>query len=155
MKICFGFVASVLLLIASSAGATGEVAGPSQKASETSDAPRGGSNAVIHSDSVARAILTSEVVDREPVDDLESLTSERTQIYFFTELVGLEGTRVTHRWEYKGESVDEVHLSIGGPRWRIWSSKKLDPTWLGHWAVSLVSEDGEVLATDTFIYAEK
>ena len=132
-------------LLSTSAAATGELGAPA--ATQASPAPA--------SESVVRAILTSQVVDREPVDELASLTSDHSQIYLFTELHGLQGTRVTHRWEYQGKTMGEVHLSIGGPRWRIWSSKKLEPSWLGHWTVSVVNEDGQILASRSFIYAEK
>jgi hypothetical protein len=138
-------VLACALLWTTSAAATGELGAPT--IIEESTAPAG--------EKVARAILTSKIVDREPVDELESLTSDRTQIYFFTELHGLEGSRVTHRWEYQGKTMGEVHLSIQGPRWRIWSSKTLEPSWVGHWKVSVLSEDGQVLASKSFVYAEK
>jgi hypothetical protein len=142
-------VLAVSILWATSAAATGELGGPAAAESGATE------SAAETSDKVARAILTSNIVDREPVDDLESLTNDHTRIYFFTELQDLEGTRVTHKWEYQGKIMSEVHLTIGGSHWRIWSSKNLDPTWLGHWTVSVVSEDGMILASDTFIYAEE
>ncbi len=103
---------------------------------------------------VARAVFTSEVVDREPTDELDQLTTDYGRVYFFTELVGVEGYTLTHRWQYGGEVIAEVPFEIGGPRWRVYSSKDLLPGWIGEWTVTVVDASGNVLAQHTLEYLQ-
>jgi len=46
-------------------------------------------------------------------------------------------------------------FDVGGPRWRVWSSKNLWPTWIGVWSVEVLSADGEVLYQKEFNYINK
>ncbi len=101
---------------------------------------------------IARADLTSGVTDREPVDSLTEVTNDQRTITFFTELRNMSGESVSHRWEHNGQVMAEVPFRVGGPRWRIWSTKNLHEFWLGKWTVSVVAEDGSVLATKSFRY---
>ena len=80
------------------------------------------------------------------------LTNDNTAINFFTEIRGMEGHAITHRWERDGEVQAEVTFNVGGNRWRVWSSKNLHPEWLGNWQVSVVDEGGNVLAQESFAY---
>ena len=102
---------------------------------------------------MARSAFTTGVADREPADDLSTLSNDVDRMLYFTELRGLEGRTVLHRWQYKGEVMAEVPFAVGGPRWRVHSSKALDPSWLGEWTVSVVV-DGEVLASEGFRYTD-
>ena len=103
-------------------------------------------------DAVARRTFTTAVEQHEPVDSITSLESDRDRVYYFTEFVGVDGRRLTHRWEYQGEVVAEVPITIGGPRWRAYSSKSLGASRLGEWTVSIVDESGHVVHTDSFVY---
>ena len=97
---------------------------------------------------VARAQFTSAVVEREPVDALDAVSASNGRVRFFTELRGLAGRDVVHRWEYGGQVMAEVVIPVGADRWRAWSSKRLLPAWSGVWQVSVVV-DGAVLGTWT------
>jgi len=103
---------------------------------------------------VSRSAFTSEIADREPVDQITALDNDVTRIFFFSELMGLEGQTVVHRWEHDGEVLAEVPFEVRGPRWRVYSSKKLDPTWLGEWAVRVVDGAGNELSFDRFTYSK-
>jgi len=104
---------------------------------------------------VSRAQFTSRVLDREPIDSIERLSNERTSILFYSELRGLAGTTVRHRWEREGEPMAEVPFRVEANRWRVWSSKNLEPSALGTWTVSVVAADETVLATRSFTYHPK
>ena len=105
--------------------------------------------------SVARAVFTSKIVDREPSDDITSLSNDEHRIYFFTDLHNMAGQIITHQWEYNGKVMAEVKFKVGeGPRWRVYSSKNLLPEWLGEWKVSVIDESGRTLTTDTFNYTK-
>jgi hypothetical protein len=101
---------------------------------------------------VARAIFTTAVADREPVDEVQRLSNESTKILFFTELRDLQGQTVTHAWERDGNAMAKVPFTVGAPRWRVYSSKTLDPSWTGEWSVKVVDATGQVIHTEFFEY---
>ena len=104
------------------------------------------------SDKVARAVFTTGVADREPTDQITSLKNDVQQVYFYTELKGLEGQSVAHKWEHAGEVKAAVTFDVKAPRWRVWSSKQLDPSWTGEWTVSVVDASGATLAQAKLTY---
>ncbi len=92
--------------------------------------------------SVPRALFTTGIVDREPVDVLAQVTADTPEIYFFSELRGLDGRTVIHRWEYEGRVMAEVPFEVGGPRWRVYSMKTLSAELVGKWTVVVLDESG-------------
>jgi len=103
---------------------------------------------------VAVATFTSDIIEREPVDNITFLENDQGRIIFFTDLRNLKGQTVTHRWELGGEILATVPFDIGGDRWRVWSSKDLRPEWLGEWKVSVVDQNDVVIATRSFTYTD-
>lgn len=100
---------------------------------------------------VSRAQFTSAVEDREPVDALTRVDADMDHVYFFSEIMDHEGGEIIHRWRYRDDQdMGEVRFDVGGPRWRVWSMKTLDPAWTGPWRVEVVTQDGEVLDTYRF-----
>jgi hypothetical protein len=102
--------------------------------------------------SVSRAIFTRAVVNSEPVDNLDFIPGELQFLYYFTELKGFAGNVITHRWELNGKTVAESRFEIGGPRWRIWSSRPLPPKNTGHWRVVVEDAQGRVVAVSDFVH---
>lgn len=98
---------------------------------------------------VARSVFTTAIADREPVDTLQTIEAQEQTIYFFTELLDMQEQTATHRWEYNGEVMAEVIFEVKGPRWRVWSSKNLQPEWLGEWKVSVINGANEVISETT------
>lgn len=101
---------------------------------------------------VARSIVTTEVVDREPVNDLGMIPASEETVLFYTELRNMQGQTVVHRWMHGGEQMAEVTFNVKGPRWRVWSSKKMVPEWVGNWTVQVVDAAGQVVAEKSFTY---
>lgn len=112
----------------------------------------GFSTQVLAERSADRATFAQSIMDREPVEQVVELTNDTGKVYFFTELRGLMGESVTHRWEYDGEPRAAVTFNVGANRWRVWSSKNLQPNWTGVWTVSVVDEGGNVLTEETLNY---
>ena len=106
----------------------------------------------VASEQVARAVFTSDVQGRKPTDTITSLSNDHNKIFFFTDLRGLGGQTVIHRWEYQGKNMGEVKFNVGGPRWRVWSSKTLLPEWTGEWRVSIIDGDGNTVGEASFNY---
>ena len=100
---------------------------------------------------VARAIFTSGIHDREPVDQVVSVGEELEVIYFFTDLRHLQGRTVKHRWELEGQFMDEIAFKVGGPRWRVYSKRTLNPEDRGKWTVLVLDESGWPLHASIFM----
>lgn len=101
---------------------------------------------------VKRGVFTFGIEDREPIDDVDSVSTDSTQVYFFTEIMDLAGSSVTHRWSHGGETMADVPFEVGGPRWRVYSSKKLIPEWTGTWKVEVLDSEGVAMYEKTFVY---
>ncbi|MES9831182.1 MAG: DUF2914 domain-containing protein [Candidatus Thiodiazotropha sp. LLP2] len=99
---------------------------------------------------VARAVFTTDIENREPVDQVVSLNEDATRVLFFTDLRNLQGRTVTHRWEFEGEVISEVDIEVGGPRWRAYSVKSLNPGEGGKWTVFVIDESGWPLHASIF-----
>ena len=69
---------------------------------------------------VLRSAFTTEVLNKEPVSELQQISTDTTRVYFFTEIMGLNGHTITHRWEYNGQVLAEVSFEIAANRWRTW-----------------------------------
>jgi hypothetical protein len=98
---------------------------------------------------VARAVFARAIVDREPQDIVSTMDGSAEQVYFFTEILGMEGETVRHRWEYGGQVMAEIEFKVGAQRWRVYSSKRFLPGWTGPWTVSVVTSEGRVLRSET------
>jgi len=101
---------------------------------------------------VALAQFTTAVENREPIDQVTFVANDADKAFFYTDLRGLEGQTISHRWLHGGTVVANVPFEVGGPRWRVWSSKKLPPDLIGDWTVEIVTAEGEVIAAETFTY---
>jgi hypothetical protein len=110
--------------------------------------------AILDEAHVGRARLTTNVVNREPVDQLGSRvdipSSGEDFVYFFTEIRGMAGRTVTHRWQYGGNVVASVPFQIGSDRWRVYSRKGIAGGQTGPWTVTAVGPNGSELARATF-----
>lgn len=103
---------------------------------------------------VRRAILTTAIDAREPVDNYNAkeIPEDTKKLYFFTEMVDKSGEYVTHRWFLNGKLTAEIVLEIGSDRWRTYSSKNLMPSLRGDWEVEVVDQQNRLLATTSFVY---
>jgi hypothetical protein len=109
----------------------------------------------VDSDNVRRAILAEGVEDHEPTVVLESLVpighGMIRSLFFFTELRGLGGERIRHRWNYLDNTLAEVPFDVQADgRWRVYSSKQVSSDQTGRWTVEVVAADGSVLSTLSF-----
>jgi hypothetical protein len=103
---------------------------------------------------VARAIFTTGISNREPVDQVVSVGPDQESIYFFSDLRNLQGRTVRHRWEFEGQYMGEIEFDVSGPRWRVFSKKSLDPASSGKWTVLVLDESGWPLHASIFMQGE-
>ena len=107
-----------------------------------------------YSAGISRSIFTTEIIDKEPVSNLKEISADVTRVYFFTEITGLNGHTISHRWEYNGQVLAELNFKVNGDRWRTWSSKNMLSGWTGKWLVSVLDEGGNIIEQSEFNYVE-
>lgn len=101
---------------------------------------------------VGRAVFTSAIEAREPANQLDKIENTTGKVYFFSELLDMDGQTVTHRWLYNGKTMADVNFKVGGSRWRVHSSKNMMPGWTGDWKVEVLNGEGRVISTQQFEY---
>nr|WP_239031336.1 DUF2914 domain-containing protein [Pseudoalteromonas sp. MMG024] len=108
--------------------------------------------AKINTQSVTRALLSRDIKAREPVDIIGERIARASftkKLYFFTEVNGLKGKVVRHKWYFQDQLQADVELSIFAERYRTYSSKNIAALQLGEWRVELIA-DGKTLASKQF-----
>jgi hypothetical protein len=103
---------------------------------------------------VTRAMFTTDIHEREPLNWVTTLPNDRNVIFFFTDLRNLTGRTVIHRWKWNGKLMADVPIEVGGPRWRAYSIKTLHPSWLGDWTVTVIDPSGDIFIEKAFKYVE-
>ena len=109
--------------------------------------------AKIDTDKVSRAVLTTDVVDREPVNVLKNdvkLAQISNSLSFFSELRNMQGQTVRHQWYYQDQQLASIELAVSSPRFRTYSTKNIMPEQLGDWRVEVIDADGNLLAQKEF-----
>ena len=105
---------------------------------------------------VHTGVICTAVVDRACEEAGSAFPADVGKVYAHTRILGMEaGGSVVHRWIYRDRTMAEVVLSVGGPDWRTWSSKNIDPLWTGSWKVEVIdSTDGSAIGTLEFLVGE-
>ena len=107
------------------------------------------------SDKVARVQLAARMQGLEPGPPIDlpirlSQGQSRT-IYFFTELRGMSGRSVLHRWERNGRMMQERQLHPASQSWRAYTAMTITGDMRGSWRISAVdATTGKVLAGQRF-----
>jgi hypothetical protein len=111
---------------------------------------------------VKRAQFTNGIDGREPIDRILKtlpawdIKEGSRQIFFFTEVTGLGGHTIHHRWELNGRVISEIPFEVKSAwRWRVYSSKNILPTMAGQWRVTVIDDSDNVLYSQGLILAPK
>ena len=123
---------------------------PSAPSVAASPAPVTSPAAVTTAPGVTRSAFTSAIAAREPTNQLTRINAGQ-QVYYFTELVGLQGRVVNHRWERDGAFQLGLQFPVTGSPWRVHSSKNISPNLPGTWTVTVQNDDGTILKRETLI----
>jgi hypothetical protein len=98
---------------------------------------------------VTRALLTSDVVKNEPIDQLtlplKLAKKKPTWIYYFAELNDMKGATVYHEWLLEGQLISRKEVKISEDFWRTASRQVFKYTARNHWTVRLVDSEGKPL----------
>lgn len=100
---------------------------------------------------VADAVITTAVIDREPVDEVEAFPIQNGKLFCFTRITGAaEQTFVYHLW-YHGETLmSRVELPVKSPDWRTWSVKSFLEDQPGEWHVDILDVSGNLMRQINF-----
>lgn len=104
--------------------------------------------------SVSRSAFTEAVVNHEPKQHITDLSNTKQFLYYFTELKGMAGQTVIHRWRLNGTTMADTKFNVGAPRWRVWSNITLKKEWLGRWEVEVIDEMGRIIHSSNFNYIQ-
>lgn len=98
-------------------------------------------------------LLCRDVVEREPVDIVQSYTMDDGRAWAFARLHNSEGMMdVTFRWFYEDNEYFIMDSKIGeSPNWRTYSSVTLQP---GVWRVEILDESENILREIRFYVSE-
>lgn len=101
---------------------------------------------------VADAVITTAIVDREPVDQVEAFPLQNGLLYCFTRIIGADQpTVVYHAWFRGQQMMSRVELPVNSPDWRTWSVKRFLEDRPGEWHVEIQDVDGNVLQKIGFL----
>jgi len=101
---------------------------------------------------VENATFTTGIESGAPIAFRQEFDANTAVVYFYTEVVGLAGHTVTHRWKREGKVMREVAFPVKGARQAIWSKSQMQPEWTGDWTVEVVNERGKVISVQSFAY---
>jgi hypothetical protein len=104
----------------------------------------------IHAE-VSRSTFTTNIQDREPVDQLYALTDNLKEVFYFSELKNLQGQTITHQWSNAGKASHSITFDVGANRWRVYSSKTLNKP-EGTWTVTVSDANGLILKEESISY---
>lgn len=131
-----------------SGNAAGNAGGPE---SGGRDAGRNGSRAKV-GDGVVVAQFTTQISKRKPANQVSEVDDPYQAVSFYTELTGMQGHTVTHRWIYKGIVQYRISFPVKGPAWRVWSTQFLPADMPGTWLVEVVDEANRILQAARLVY---
>jgi hypothetical protein len=98
---------------------------------------------------VKRAVISSGIANHEPMDSLSKVPSTTGKVFFFTEIVGMEGKTITHRWIKDGSKVADIRISVASNNYRCHSSRSVSGK-SGYWSVQVLDADGKKLREVAF-----
>lgn len=98
---------------------------------------------------VVRGVLATAIENRLPVEAAAPIAANVGQLFYFTEVEGGPAT-IQHVWIWKGQTMATVSLEVKSPKYRTWSSKRIQPEWTGQWRIEARNSDGTVLSSHDF-----
>jgi len=99
---------------------------------------------------IARALFTTNIDNREPIDQILILSNKAKEVFFFSELRHFDGKTIIHKWIYNDKVESIVKFKVKGPRWRIYSKKEVNSDQLGKWSVIIQEEHGQSIKASVF-----
>lgn len=103
--------------------------------------------------SVANATFTANIADGAPVDFRQQFTNSTPVVYFYGELLGLNGQTVTFLWSLEGKRMQETAVQVTSPRQPAWSKMNMQEQWTGNWTVEILDGKGRTIEQRNFAFS--
>jgi hypothetical protein len=101
---------------------------------------------------ISQIAICEDVQERTPIGEADSFSNEIGRLWCFTRVQHAEApTQIFHRWYVGDEMVEEIAINVRGESWRCWSTKSILPSWTGECRVEILTEEGDVISTKTFL----
>lgn len=108
----------------------------------------------VSSSVIKRVVLSRDIQHNEPRLPLQNLISlsklSDNSLYLFSEINGLSGQGIHHRWFYKNQLMMDISHTLGAERWRCFSRKSFNKKLLGQWRVDITDQHGKLLHQQSF-----
>ena len=100
---------------------------------------------------VARMVITTGLdAQAYPVSNLSTVDSTIGRVLFYTEIAGVPGIPVAHRWIYEGVLVATIVLPVNASYVRVWSWLNIDNSMVGNWEAQVTDINGYILGSRQF-----
>lgn len=100
---------------------------------------------------VSRAAVTTELDSQaRPVSNLSTVDSTVNEVIFYTEIEGMSGETILHRWIHNGNTIATINIQIRSNAARTWSTASIDSSKVGSWEVQVLNSGGQVLMAQNF-----
>ena len=109
-----------------------------------SDTPGG-----VSQEAVSRAVICTGIMNHEPTDSVTQVPSTASKVFFFTEINGMEGKTITHRWLKDGSKIADIRISVASNRYRCHSSRTVSGK-TGYWTAQVLDSNGNKLKEVAF-----
>ncbi|RUM61491.1 MAG: DUF2914 domain-containing protein [Persephonella sp.] len=111
------------------------------------------SQIVLAGTEVNKIVCGENVENREVINPSDEFPNSLDRIYCLSSIKTDEApTTVYHVWYYNGKEIAKVELPVNAnsPSYRVWSSKKIIPSFTGDWKLVVEDKDGNVLGKKEF-----
>ena len=98
------------------------------------------------------ATFTTALEGGRPTDYVQNIASSVREVYYYSEVAGLKGETITHRWRHEGEVKAEIKIRVDTDPAPATSKLELRPEWTGAWTVQTLDGSGKVIAENSFAY---
>ncbi|MFZ5979317.1 MAG: DUF2914 domain-containing protein [Candidatus Zixiibacteriota bacterium] len=99
--------------------------------------------------------LCGGIVDRMPVEPAETFSADVENVYLWCKVTGaLDSTSIFVNWYYQDKEMASVELPVKSAFWRTWSSKRIQPEWVGDWTVRVLNKNGNGIKEIKFTITE-
>jgi hypothetical protein len=95
---------------------------------------------------VATAVISKNIVDRQPVEAGNSFSVSVGRLYCYSKITNVQNaTQIFHVWYFGDNERARVALNIGPPSWRTYSSKIIQGHETGKWHVKILDASNKLL----------
>ncbi len=98
---------------------------------------------------IVQALLSKAVYNRRPVGTIDSSVYAQPDravgVYYFTELKGMTGQRISHEWWREGKLIFKKSVTIRRDPSIFYTSKLVNTNMLGTWQVYLKDSEGRAM----------